>query len=183
MQHVSSCYIKDLNKKMRAQGRKVLLFIDNAPSHPHSLSQLSNIKVAFFPPNATYKLQPLDLGIIQNVKLLYRKRLLRAVLAKVDSGMAVQDIQKSISVLDACQWISASVKEVRAATVSKCFSKAGFEVLEDTEDDFDEEDNIPLARLVEEVHNHMPESRETPDPDIKSIPGAVVYHSHTLAMF
>ena len=75
---VSSIYktfINKLNKKMRAQGMKILLFVDNAPSHPHSLVELSNTKVIFFPPSATSVLQQLDMGIIdekvKNVLLKY----------------------------------------------------------------------------------------------------------------
>ena len=63
---------------MRMQDIKILLFIDNCSAHPHL--DFSNIKLAFFPPNTTSKLQPMDAGIIQNFKLIYSKKLLRHVL-------------------------------------------------------------------------------------------------------
>lgn len=65
-------YLKKLNAQMKAQNRKVLLFVDNAPSHPEL--QLSNINVQFFPPNTTAYTQPMDQGIIQATKLKFRKR-------------------------------------------------------------------------------------------------------------
>ena len=65
-------WLETFNRKMRRQSRNVLLFVDNAPSHP--TAELSNVKLAFFPPNTTSKSQPMDQGIIQTMKLEYRKR-------------------------------------------------------------------------------------------------------------
>ena len=54
------------------QKRKIILFIDNCPTHPQYIP-VTNIKVVFLPPNATSKLQPLDQGIIKVLKQKYRK--------------------------------------------------------------------------------------------------------------
>ncbi len=59
---------------MRHQNRQVILFVGNALSHPPT--DLSRVKVVFFPPNTASVLQPLDQGIIGAMKLHYRKRLL-----------------------------------------------------------------------------------------------------------
>ena len=64
-------WLNRLNNKMILQDRKILLFMDNCGAHPPTT--LSNIKLVFFPPNTTSHLQPMDAGIIQNVKLHYRK--------------------------------------------------------------------------------------------------------------
>ena len=120
-------WLQELNCKMHLQRCRSLLFLDNAPSHPHD-SSMSHVKVVFFPANTTSKLQPLDQGVIQNFKVIYRKRLLRHVLAVFDSENTITsaEVAKSISVLDACQWISGAAKDVKAATVSNCFLHAGF---------------------------------------------------------
>ena len=56
-----------LNHRLARSNRSILLFVDNAGCHPEELaSKFSNIKVCFIPPNTTSRLQPLDLGIIQN---------------------------------------------------------------------------------------------------------------------
>jgi hypothetical protein len=80
--------VKDFNARMKRVGCSVLLLLDNAPSHPHDLI-LSNVKRVYLPANTTSKLQPLDQGIIQNMKQIYRKRLQRSVLAKIDNGSTV----------------------------------------------------------------------------------------------
>lgn len=67
-----------INRIMKAANRHILLFVDNAPSHPKI--ELSNVELIFFPPNLTAGAQPLDQGIIQSIKLLYRKELLNKLL-------------------------------------------------------------------------------------------------------
>lgn len=63
------------NMRMHAQGRKILILLDNAPSHQVEGIQktligefeayvLSNITLLFFPVNVTSVVQPLDQGII-----------------------------------------------------------------------------------------------------------------------
>ena len=75
-------WLEHLNSKMLAQGRNILMFVDNCSAHPDM--QLSNMKLVFLPPNTTSRLQPCDAGIIATLKGLYRKRLLRHVLAEMD---------------------------------------------------------------------------------------------------
>ena len=55
-----------LNRKLKAKGRSILLFMDNAGCHSSDLpGKHSNIQVLFLPPNTTLsKLLSLNLGII-----------------------------------------------------------------------------------------------------------------------
>ena len=69
------------NRKLLLEDRNVILFLDNATCHPESMiGQFLQIKIIFLPKNATSRLQPLD-DIIQNLKVKYRKRLGKYVLA------------------------------------------------------------------------------------------------------
>lgn len=117
-------WIRSLDRRMRLQRRNILLFLDNASSH--KVEGLSNIKIIFFPPNTTSHLQPLDQGIIQVIKVHYRKLLLRHVLSLIETGTNAVDIAKSINVLNACHWIAQAQRTVKPGTVRKCFYKAGF---------------------------------------------------------
>ena len=141
-------WITPFIKKMKSQQRHVLLLLDNAPFHPQGL-ELSNVKIHFPPTNTTSVLQPLDLGIIKNIKCHYRTRLLRAVLAKVESSDSASEISKSVNVLQAAHWISQAVKAVKPETVQNCFAKPG--VITEKDNEFTDEDDIPLAQLLADV--------------------------------
>lgn len=54
------------------KGQRVLLLLDNCPSHKIDGLALSHVDVYFLPPNTTSKLQPMDAGIIMSFKRHYR---------------------------------------------------------------------------------------------------------------
>ncbi|XP_053391290.1 tigger transposable element-derived protein 4-like [Mercenaria mercenaria] len=141
------------------KGRKVLLFVDNAPSHPQV--NLKNVSVKFLPANTTSLCQPMDQGIIQAMKLKYRKKQLQYVISQMElkQGKSGFDLLKDISVLDAIYWVARAFKEVEISTIVKCFAKCGFQlnsvesesectVLNDSESDEEEDDNYPIALHV-----------------------------------
>ena len=116
--------LKSINYNLKAKGRTVL-FMDNAGCHPSDLAEhYSNIKVMFLQPNTTSKLQPLDLGIIMNFKVYYRKFLMRFILGKIEERTTATDV-KSVTILHAIRWVSQAWKEVRSEVIKKCFRKAG----------------------------------------------------------
>ena len=95
-----------LDAKMKSQNRNVILFIDNAPCHPPDLNgKFSNINVCFLPKNTTSRLQPLDVGIIQNVEVKYRKLLLKFVISRVNDKKTDSEIVKEVDVLKAIRWV------------------------------------------------------------------------------
>ena len=59
-------WLADLNDRFVKEDRNVLMLLDNFPAHV--VDSMSNIKLAFSPPNQTSKVQPLDLGIIKAYK-------------------------------------------------------------------------------------------------------------------
>jgi len=76
--------LSKVNARLKRKGRSVLLLMDNAGCHPSDLKdKFSNISVVFLPANTTSKLQPLDLGVIMNFKVYYRKLLMQFVLARM----------------------------------------------------------------------------------------------------
>ena len=113
----------DLNDQTKNNKRNIILFVDNASCH-HSL-QLSNVRIEFFPPNLTSEIQPLDLGIIQSLKLQYRKRLLENFIISAELCRNCDEYSKSISILDAVKWIAYAWSKGEQDTIKSCFSKAG----------------------------------------------------------
>lgn len=114
-------WVKQMDAKFRKKNRKILLLIDNCPSHPKNIQGLSNIKIVFLPPNGTSKLQPMDQGIIKVMKQHYRKRL---VLRYLDA-MEKAEPSPSINLLEAINYITAAWESVRPDVIKNCFAKAG----------------------------------------------------------
>ena len=144
-------YLTTFNQKMRSQRRSVLLLLDNAGCHPPDQLQekFSNIKIVFLPANTTSKLQPLDLGVISNFKLHYRKLLLQYVLAKIDTATIATEVTKSINVLTAIRWVALAWREVKSTTIQKCFRHAGVLTTDLLINALDEED--PFQDIDEDV--------------------------------
>ena len=61
-------FLMYLDNKMECSNRKIVLFLDQCPAHSKQV-ELNNVKLVFLPANTTSHLQPLDAGIIRNVKL------------------------------------------------------------------------------------------------------------------
>ena len=123
---IMNAVLSKLNRRLASSNRFILLLMDNAGCHPENLtSKFSNIKIVFLPPNTTSKLQPLDLGIIQNFKVHYRHFFLRYVLSKIEECDTATDVVKSVNILIAIRWIAKAWSLVKAETISKCFRKAG----------------------------------------------------------
>ena len=133
-------WLEDLNIDLKRNNRKILLFLDNVTSH--ASLDLSNVHLIHFPPNTTSDLQPLDQGIIQNMKLLYRKKLLQNCLNKINDFESVSDYTHSITVLDAIWWIDLAWNSIKVNTFENCFKNAGFfrDEFRIAQSDFENED-------------------------------------------
>ncbi|XP_050406602.2 tigger transposable element-derived protein 4, partial [Patella vulgata] len=141
-------WLLSVNKQMRRENRNILLFLDNAPSHPHL--ELSNVKLQFFPANTTSKPQPMDQGIIETFKKHYRKRQLEHVIMQMekDTTSTNTEILKCLDILTVIYWISNSWKSVLDTTITKCFRRCGFQLDKaESESDEDDEFNLPLSLL------------------------------------
>ena len=105
-------WLERLNNSMVLRGRHILLFIEKCTAHPDV--QVSNVHIQFLPKNTTSKLQPCDAGVIQTLKLHYRKRLLRHLLHKMDDCNSSADLAKKVTALDAIFWLHAAWSVVHA---------------------------------------------------------------------
>ena len=130
-------WLNSINMQFKNQKRKVLLFIDNAPSHTES--ELSNIKLIFLPANTTTITQPLNQGIIKNFKVFYRKKLVEHLIANVNAkNQQLQQQQgkrkrkdknpMDINVMHAITWINLAWNQVSETTIKNGFAKCNFPV-------------------------------------------------------
>ncbi|GFR67839.1 tigger transposable element-derived protein [Elysia marginata] len=124
-------WLRKLDRKFLLQGRTIALIVDNCSAHPQ-LDGLRAVRLIFLPPNTTSVLQPCDQRIIQNLKCLYRKRVLRRFIALFDDSGS-DDAHYKLTVLDAINYAAASWEEVKQETIANCFRKAGFTKVNDGE--------------------------------------------------
>ncbi|XP_074753618.1 uncharacterized protein LOC141956714 [Athene noctua] len=133
------------DQELRHHCRRVVLFVGRSSAHPPELStKLHNIRLVFFPADASSVAQPMDLGIIPNLKGHYRALVLAR--AAQDPALAragrVAEIAGQVTLLDAIYLLHKAWRSVQPATVRSCFRKAGFHLvpLEQRE-----ADSAPLA--------------------------------------
>lgn len=124
-QEIMSEWLLQFDWKMGIQKRQVLLFLDNACSHPREL-KIKNVKIIFLPPNTTSVCQPLDQGIIQNFKFYYRHLILKHILTKIEDVQSLSELTKSINVLEALYFIKTAWDKLSSSTIKNCFGKARF---------------------------------------------------------
>ncbi|XP_064417988.1 tigger transposable element-derived protein 4-like [Latimeria chalumnae] len=153
-------WVITFDRKMQRQKRKVLLFVDNCPAHPH-IDNLQATTMVFLPPNTTSKLQPMDQGIIKCLKQHSRRQLIQYML---NCFKRKQDT--AINLHHGITFAHSAWHKVSSKCISACFRKAGFVISEQTtdsdlvnypphhpphlsgeEDDEEEEDNLPLSAL------------------------------------
>ncbi|XP_066249563.1 tigger transposable element-derived protein 6-like [Euwallacea similis] len=149
-------WLLDIDRRMKIQNRKILLFLDNAGSYPRDLN-LENIKICFLPPNCTSMCQPLDQGIIKNVQFFYRDLILKHILTKVDAALSASELAKSINILEALYFVRRVWNNVSQATIKNYFAKAGFKKNESSlpasEEEYEQEDFLPLSLLASVIRN------------------------------
>ena len=103
--------IPDIKEYCRKENlsEKALIIVDNASSHPHHVNLLhEGIQIYFLPPNTTSIIQPMDQGVIAQVKVNYMKRCLRQMLhaTTADENITVKEFWKNYTIKDALMNVS-----------------------------------------------------------------------------
>ena len=154
---IFTSWLRQLDKRFARQQRNVLLLLDNCPAHP-DVEGLTSIKVAMLPANATSKLQPMDQGIINNVKALYRNKVLSKLICSLDRGA-----DSTVTLLDALHYINVAWDEISQTTIRKCFQKCG--IGKDSEQ-CASEDNTPVQSEIQQQLQLLQDSGVTGLEDI-----------------
>lgn len=109
-----------LDKQMKKENKKIVLFVDNAACHKVTC-QLENIHIEFLPPNTTALIQPLDQGVIHAFKVQYRQIIVKKQLCALEREMSVTQFLKSLTVLDALYYIKRAWWMVKPQTIVNGF--------------------------------------------------------------
>ncbi|XP_037505778.1 tigger transposable element-derived protein 4-like [Rhipicephalus sanguineus] len=119
-QQLFEAYVRKLDRRFEQQNRRVLLFVDNCAVHGH-IKDLKAVQIEFLPPNTTAILQPMDQGVIRNLKHHYKSRVLSRMVLCYDSGKSYAvDLRSAVGML------AESWKAVTQETLRNCFRHAGF---------------------------------------------------------
>lgn len=130
-------WLKKVDANMKAQKRKIVLFVDNCSAH-NNMPELDYVKLLYLPANTTSKLQPMDQGVINNFKVHYRKEVVQFVLKSIEENKISE-----INILQAMRFARKAWFSVSKTTISNCFKKAGFKVTEVPEpEDLQEEETL-----------------------------------------
>ena len=147
-------WVRKLDNRMRLKNRKIALIIDNCPAQP-VINNLQNVELVFLPPNTTSVTQPMDGGIIKNMKLHYRR-----IVSSRRLPAAENDVPFKWDLLDAVHAVKSAWNHVSAECIANVYRKVGFVVSTSTDDDEVgdpfaglEEDDDPLAGPERELRN------------------------------
>ena len=97
-----------LNLKLRLEGWKIILFLDNALFQPETLqNNLTNRKFIYLPKRITSRLQLLDADIIRAFKCKYRKckAAYEYVVPRIDEGRMVSEIIPDVNIVKAIHFL------------------------------------------------------------------------------
>ena len=122
---VMKAVLTRFNRKLLLEQRKVVLILDNATCHRKSIiDSFSQIKIIFLLKNTTSRLQRLDAGITQNLKVKYRKTLVKYVLARTNEYSSAMQLIKDKHT-DGHSMGSRSMERSKGTTIKNCFEKCG----------------------------------------------------------
>lgn len=118
-------FIPSVRQHLSSQGlsENALLLIDRSPSHPEDQylrSEDNLIFVQYFPAKVKSLIQPMEQGIIHNLKLHYRFDLLADLIAK---NLTLPEFYKQFNIKDAIKLIAEGWNKITSSSIQKSFAK------------------------------------------------------------
>lgn len=164
-------FVPSVRRKMKelSLSPEAILILDNAPGHPTQLfSDDNKISVLFLPPYCTPLIQPMDQHVIQAIKLFYRKKLLQKI---VESERDISQALKEITLKDVAFSLNEAWQNVGIGLITKSWSKILLPTGISEEDigDSDEENDIPLARLIRQIRETEPTEIQNDMEEIRDL--------------
>ncbi|XP_076377045.1 jerky protein homolog-like [Megalopta genalis] len=99
---------------------KVILLLDNCEAHKVSLHEDRDFKIMYLPPNTTSILQPMDQGIIEKTKRVFRQKLLQRVLT-YDGG--INEFYADYTIKNCIYILSESWSEITQGDIKNVWNK------------------------------------------------------------
>ncbi|KAK7579885.1 hypothetical protein V9T40_000514 [Parthenolecanium corni] len=137
--------LQSWDNELRRSKKKILLLVDNCPAHPDV--KLNFIRLVFLPPNTTALLQPMDQGVIRNLKANYRKLLVLKIIENIDEKR-----DSKITTLDAILMLNKAWSGVSTIAIANCFRHAGLNEADAIISTSDAPDNEPISNLVSDEY-------------------------------
>ena len=121
-------FVRYVSKKLKSLGEKpnAVLILDNCFAHPDREDLISDdgtIFAKFLPPNVTALIRPMDQGVIESAKKRHKKKLLRRLIIKDESGISIVDYLKGINLKVVVDLIHDSWTEISSRTLQKSWRK------------------------------------------------------------
>jgi hypothetical protein len=115
--------------ELQRKSRKVLLILDNFAAHPQC-SEWKNIWLEFLPVSTTSLVQAMDMGIIKNLKMLYRGKLVNHILDAIEETLltsfsTAKEVSSKVNLLQAVQFVADSWRDISSKTIQNCLSHCG----------------------------------------------------------
>ena len=123
-------WIKKFDHLMENSCRRVALFVTSCGSHTH-VENLNTLSLIFLPPDIN--LQPANQGIIQNLKLNYRRIVLQKYLDRIEQIGPFGKLP--ISVMDALLWLREAWRAITPVCITEGFKRAGLNLSDETKPD------------------------------------------------
>ncbi|CAI5528796.1 unnamed protein product [Closterium sp. Naga37s-1] len=132
-------FIEKLNAAMYAEGRHIVILLDNASTHVLTsrgatsedlfgfrTRSLSNVRLVYLPPNTTCFTQPLDQGLIAMAKARYRQHWLRAFTARCNAEGATSCVARfKPNLRDVVAWLNDAWINIEVRTIQRCWWRTG----------------------------------------------------------
>ena len=163
-------FVRQVQTSLIALGEKprAILLLDNCSAHPEESELVSDdgeIFAHFLPANVTSLIQPMDQGVLQAVKMKYKK-LLRRLIIEDDVGGSIIDFIKSINMKIVVELVAESWNEICSTTIRKSWQKiipltsSSGDILNSTLSTLTQIDNLPetLVDSLHEDHCEQPEN-------------------------
>jgi hypothetical protein len=115
---IFSRWLQRLDFSMANQKRRILLFINDMPSHVVAHLDLTNVVVFVLPPAVMQMLNPITSRVVTTFKKRFRRYHLRHA---IDKAEASKTTMFDVDVLQAMKWATASWDEITTETIKRAW--------------------------------------------------------------